>query len=330
MIKTNICKYCGKPFEWDWHEGTRGRGPGFCCEDHRRMQINMRSNERQKNAKLGKGVISQKVCLHCGKQYDYSYGSNQYYCSDKCAGLARQPHICKQCGKEFPHKHNSLNKFCERACFLEYQRTHPEISANKNRPRSLSKSPLRMIYQCICEICGKPFETTSETKTYCSYKCQLKIQTRKQHKKNKAIYVPRKIKCKECGKEYVTKFGDTHRSFCSQECMTAWCRRQGRNNHRKRLRGALVDTNITLKDLCKRDNSVCYLCGRQIDWNDYFVDDNGAFIVGPNYPSIDHVHPLSKGGLHAWDNVRLAHCHCNTLKRDTILNDIHPSLFENF
>lgn len=34
------------------------------------------------------------------------------------------------------------------------------------------------------------------------------------------------------------------------------------------------------------------------------------------------VRPLSKGGLHAWDNVRLAHRICNTKKCDR--EDILP------
>ena len=38
------------------------------------------------------------------------------------------------------------------------------------------------------------------------------------------------------------------------------------------------------------------------------------FIVGKNYPSIDHIVPLSWGGLHSWANVQLAHHGCNTAK----------------
>ncbi|MDT2396282.1 HNH endonuclease [Enterococcus avium] len=34
---------------------------------------------------------------------------------------------------------------------------------------------------------------------------------------------------------------------------------------------------------------------------------------------MDHVIPISKGGTHSWDNVRLAHRHCNAIKRDALL-----------
>ena len=40
------------------------------------------------------------------------------------------------------------------------------------------------------------------------------------------------------------------------------------------------------------------------------------FVVGAMYPSIDHVKPISKGGLHEWGNVQLAHFSCNSKKGD--------------
>lgn len=51
------------------------------------------------------------------------------------------------------------------------------------------------------------------------------------------------------------------------------------------------------------------------------LDNDNNFIVGYDYPSIDHVIPISKGGTHTWDNVRLAHHHCNSIKKDSIVNE---------
>ena len=45
---------------------------------------------------------------------------------------------------------------------------------------------------------------------------------------------------------------------------------------------------------------------------------NNRFICGNNYPTIDHVIPLAKGGMHSWDNVRLAHHNCNSIKGDRL------------
>ena len=51
-----------------------------------------------------------------------------------------------------------------------------------------------------------------------------------------------------------------------------------------------------------------------VDWLDFERRDNGVFIAGRNYPSVDHVIALANGGKHSWENVRLAHCKCNTEK----------------
>lgn len=78
----------------------------------------------------------------------------------------------------------------------------------------------------------------------------------------------------------------------------------------------MVDKDITVPSLFKRDGGVCYLCGKPCRMDDFIVKD-GTIICGDWYPSIDHVVPLARGGLHAWENVRLAHRICNSMKRDT-------------
>ncbi|MBR3240485.1 MAG: HNH endonuclease [Oscillospiraceae bacterium] len=119
--------------------------------------------------------------------------------------------------------------------------------------------------------------------------------------------------CKQCGRPFVQTRGG--QAFCSERCRkTALNRRKDR-----RLTAAnTVDKDITLERLYKRDSGVCYICGKVCDWNDFIVED-GVTICGDNYPSIEHVTPISKGGLHSWDNVRLACRRCNTLKRNNPL-----------
>lgn len=118
--------------------------------------------------------------------------------------------------------------------------------------------------------------------------------------------------CKECGALHLEKG-----CFCSDECRRKHTNRQ----HDKRLRRAeKIDTSITLEKLYKRDAGICWICGGRCNYNDSETDDLGNFIVGPSYPSIDHVYPLSRGGSHTWDNVRLAHHRCNTLKSDKVVS----------
>ena len=79
----------------------------------------------------------------------------------------------------------------------------------------------------------------------------------------------------------------------------------------------MVDNDITLHDLFVRDGGKCHICGGDCDWNDRSTKNN-RFVAGKYYPTIDHVVPLSKGGTHSWNNVKLAHFSCNSAKGDKL------------
>ena len=125
--------------------------------------------------------------------------------------------------------------------------------------------------------------------------------------------------CSECGGKYTaTQLGT---KYCSRRCASRVGDRT--KKARKRLRAeanGVVDT-ITLDELMIKDGNECYLCGEECNRNDYVISDEGHFIVGRAYPSIDHVMPVAKGGAHTWDNVRLAHHHCNTIKSDNLIEE---------
>lgn len=113
--------------------------------------------------------------------------------------------------------------------------------------------------------------------------------------------------CPVCG----VKFTRGRRiRYCSNSCAN---KNRNRIKDKRIKKECVVDKDISLQSLYKRDNGVCYICGRLCDWNDYIVRD-GTVICGDWYPSIEHIMPISKGGLHSWDNVRLAHRICNTRK----------------
>ena len=132
----------------------------------------------------------------------------------------------------------------------------------------------------VCELCGTIFEPQRNTAMYCSSKCKYKARDIRNADK---VREKRKIR-KRLRESKATKNGK-------------------------------VDYSITLSKLIERDNHICQLCGRMVDETDYtYIND--TFIAGNNYPSIDHIKPLSKGGVHQWDNVQLAHRLCNSLKCD--------------
>ena len=119
--------------------------------------------------------------------------------------------------------------------------------------------------------------------------------------------------CKNCGQEYsIGVTGYNSEQYCSLKCMKRWAMRVKNDRRLRRLKSRPMDSDITLEKLFARDHGICYLCGGQCDWAD--VTDGNA---GDQYPSIDHVKPVSKGGSHTWDNIKLAHRGCNLVKRDS-------------
>lgn len=199
----------------------------------------------------------------------------------------------------------------------------------------------------ICEYCGAEFEpeTLRGGKKYCSSEC-----CREADKKNKRMtYVGKREKvCRFCGKElpknktrfccreHSTRYNRIQRGLCQsyelQERTCAWCGktfstyrmkkttcsercRQRLHDHQTnhRLTGITVDADITIEKLAQRDGQICQLCGTPVDWDDYRIV-NDQIICGNSYPSVDHIVPISHGGLHGWDNVQLAHRVCNSRK----------------
>jgi CRISPR/Cas system Type II protein with McrA/HNH and RuvC-like nuclease domain len=107
--------------------------------------------------------------------------------------------------------------------------------------------------------------------------------------------------CEECGSVFIAK--STSVKCCSDKCQR---KKHNRSKDKRLSKNGEPDKSITLTKLYMRDLGVCQICGKVIDFD---VDTNDD-----SYPSIDHIKPISKGGLHEWDNVQLACRKCNTAK----------------
>lgn len=123
--------------------------------------------------------------------------------------------------------------------------------------------------------------------------------------------------CGHCGSLFFSERKGV--KYCSARCRNAAANAASKDKRWRKI-GISTHEFITLRALYNRDEGVCYLCGGKCNYEDY-TKAGDVFIAGDFYPSIDHVVPLSKGGLHVWENVRLAHRRCNTLKRDNIICD---------
>lgn len=174
----------------------------------------------------------------------------------------------------------------------------------------------------LCESCR--YDPYAEMK-------QMKRELRRQEKERELV--KRKIeketaKLIRAGRGSQLSFG-----FCScgeildrfdgstgRQCRNCARRALNKNKELKRrhiMSKVMIDSDITIQKLFHRDNGVCYLCGELCDWEDKVIRGD-TIICGNRYPSIDHVIPLAKGGLHSWNNIKLAHRICNSLKADKL------------
>lgn len=138
----------------------------------------------------------------------------------------------------------------------------------------------------------------------------------KQKEQNRMLSLIHILMCSTCGDTFVSHNRNT--KYCGNVC-------KNRNkNRRKEIRkrnyikaNGTIDYNISLEKLISRDHNTCHICKEQCDSSD-FIMDGDIFITGSNYPSVDHVVPISKGGTHTWSNVKLAHHYCNTIKSNKV------------
>lgn len=173
-------------------------------------------------------------------------------------------------------------------------------------------------YQCACDVC-KDREQTEKTIAKEQAKAQ-KEQERKKAKQQKAIELAKAKELAKKAKEHecaVCGAKTMRPKYCSDKCLHKAMNKSHEVARRTKIRNAMVDKDITLEALYKRDGGACHICGLQCNYNDYVVR-GGTVITGEYYPSIDHVIPLAKGGKHSWINVRLAHRRCNSCKSDKI------------
>lgn len=242
--------------------------------------------------------------------------------------------VCEYCGKEFV-SHDKRTRYCSRKCKDIAIRLRKGIACNPNIEP----------YHKVCAVCGIAFDTFRDNVITCSPACSQKRNTQRWKSKpahswdewvaiRKAEAENRqRIKAKE--KEQYQKEHTVGRIceicgghfYCldveNRKTCSSGCSKELEKRHRdKRIPKERRIDNISLKRLYERDKGICYICGGKCDWNDWRTADSGNQYPGDSYPTIEHVMPVSLGGLDSWDNVRLACWKCNHEKGASIINGV--------
>ena len=311
------CPICGERFEI----GKNGALTKYCSQNCADKARRIRNRERWRRDNPGWDDGINKVCEWCGQAFTVP---------------ARNAHIARFCSDECRDRSKGHKPWEEHLEELEQQRQERLELLRQNMIKNWTIQDWEYIgghtkgnsnIKMKCLHCGRittvKIDDIRDRKTYdCTLECieevefkqeQERLLKKKQRKKEEWEALPVK-KCVICDREYKT--WQPSQVTCSKKCSNQYNKQ--RKRERRRLRKydiEIIDYDITLDDLYKRDNGTCHLCNEPCDWDDYSRRD-GAFIVGPSYPSIDHLVPRSKGGAHSWDNIKLAHHYCNTIKNN--------------
>lgn len=295
-------------------------------------------------------------CKMCGQPYMKTNGKSMF-CSDACKKARVKQRYERDRDKRIAYTRQWQNDHPEAKD--KFKENHPNYDRDRSRLIRGSKE-----YTKECIVCGKVFTTWLPQKKTCSDECKAvhkkerdkgrdrsrKRTPEEEHERwiirrygseenyqkwlaeQEALKQKRERErlaekeshhcygeCVVCGKTFETY--NPRQKTCSKTCGRRYANARKQNRIPKEQ---IIDSDITLEALYRRDSGVCYLCGKQCDWND--KDENK---VGPNYPSIDHLIPVARGGLHSWSNVRLAHFKCNADKSDAILPNVRKMIPTN-
>lgn len=188
---------------------------------------------------------------------------------------------------------------------------------------------------CARDGCDSQFSTTTKKKKYCSLSCReeahwliaprlpcvvcglptghRRTDSRAKRPTCKDCKIPAEPRslpsvtqwtCQRCGTKRLRKPTKGQRPrYCSEACQE----RSAFDRRRARMIGAFVE-DVNRNEVFLADGFVCHLCGRRTD--------KTKSAPHPMAPTVDHIIPLSKGGLHERTNCRTAHLRCNSAKQD--------------
>jgi hypothetical protein len=184
-----------------------------------------------------------------------------------------------------------------------------------------------------CIVCGSSFRYDRQAgiagrpRAFCSTKCKAaraQVYNRKLYQKTDGKRPPTsKCMCVNCGEAFLAT--TPKGKCCSKACISAhltkvgtgrqspkkvFASRRDQDRHfvtlRRQRLSALPAVPYSETEIFERDGWFCQICGEEVDRNLRYPNRMSA--------SIDHRHPLSKGGCDTPDNVQLAHLSCNCRK----------------
>ena len=272
-----------------------------------------------------KSMREYKAQGHTVGEVAKAFGVSEGYTKQICKGIAPQKAKPNPALKGILQEEDKVSRIIrDRLCNLEYAGNYTGSNGTVDLQCTkcgtvITRSWISVRHsKCRCDVCYQ-----ASIKNNTDAKDHEKEIAEDRRKRSSAAKKDGELKqlqfgvCVQCGEIYYKpKYLG---KYCSKKCQTRAANQRtkhtpsyNRGSDDRLNKANVVDRDITLRKLFDRDNGRCQICGKACDWNDYMVRDNGVFVAGDFYPSIDHIIPLSLGGKHSWVNIRLAHRNCNT------------------
>ena len=244
-------------------------------------------------------------CQYCKQEMTPGIrGREKKFCSDECARLSRKKlpveTECWFCSKPLEDigKAGFPKRYCGRKC-----RDSQRVRLNQ-QARDL---------RSVCVECNQQFEGFKRNLKYCGDQCRI-LGNRKYASNRWREEVAARPEFKEWDCAWCHEVIRVPVSFTGFNKYHAECKLRARRarDRRKTLRrqGVKSDQRITHEEIAERDNYLCHLCGEPVDMSLPRTSKLGA--------TLDHVIPVSRGGVDSRENLKLAHWICNVKKSDKI------------
>lgn len=248
-------------------------------------------------------------CPECGAPF--APGPQQKYCTARCKNTASarawrernrptKVQSCAECGGPVQHLDvGRPRRFCSEKCKAK--------ATNTRQRRALLPLRDRNPDERACAHCGDPFVPKRRDRIYCygKYCPQLAYQARKGAGASPRV-ATRTVSCDGCGTTFVATRPEAR--WCSKQCANRhW------GNVRARQRGALSQAKYTDREIFERDGWRCHICKKKVRRDVDRLHPEGA--------TIDHLVPISEGGVDEPSNVATAHWKCNRDKGSGSAND---------
>ena len=240
-----------------------------------------------------------KSCLYCGEEFK-AIDKNRKYCTSTCASRhageqRRGEYFCEYCGKPRSSDHPNRNRFCSRECANTAK--HEETEKRNEEKRILHENEMKR----DCDYCGETFVSKGSASRFCSDECRRLGILRE------LSFVPEERACPQCGKLFYTTLSAKDKIYCSEKCRARKDHKKYKDTRKRQMRKAFVEP-VGIKFTYKKYGGRCAICGQDVPDT---TEPSNQWAS-----TVDHIMPISKGGLHMKSNCQLAHRLCNSIKLD--------------